>query len=156
MSSATSQQAQTSITSSTTGSAWTGATTQGILRSGWTTRSQSSDEAGAEGGPDTPMTRRIRSTVWLILVPVAALLGIGSLPAGAQPIRYGISPGELELAPASGGTASAVLVVYNKAANTARMRVAVQDLNIRPDGVTDVLAPGKLRWSVAGFTRVQP
>ena len=102
------------------------------------------------------MTRRIPSTVWLMLVPVAALLGVGSLPAGAQPIRYGISPGELELAPASGGTASAVLVVYNKAANTARMRVAVQDLNIRPDGVTDVLEPGKLPWSVARFTRVQP
>src|SRR3989442_221937 len=102
------------------------------------------------------MTRRIRSTVWLMLVPVAALLGAGSLPAGAQPIRYGISPGEIELVPASGGTASAVLVVYNKAPNTARMRVVVEDLNIRPDGVADVLAPGKLPWSVARYTRVQP
>ena len=102
------------------------------------------------------MTRRIRSTVWLMLVPLAALLGVGSLPAGAQPIRYGISPGEIELVPASGGTASAVLVVYNKAPNTARMRVVVEDLNIRPDGVADVLAPGKLPWSVARYTRVQP
>src|SRR5207247_9720504 len=102
------------------------------------------------------MTRRIRSTVWLMLVPVAALLGAGSLPAGAQPIRYGISPGEIELVPASGGTASAVLVVYNKAPSTARMRVVVEDLNIRPDGVADVLAPGKLPWSVARYTRVQP
>ena len=91
-----------------------------------------------------------------MLVPLAALLGAGSLPAGAQPIRYGISPGEIELVPASGGTASAVLVVYNKAPNTARMRVIVEDLNIRPDGVADVLEPGKLPWSVARYTRVQP
>src|SRR5438094_9057258 len=102
------------------------------------------------------MTRRIRSTVWLMLVPVAALLGAGSLPAGAHPIRYGISPGEIELVPASGGTASAVLVVYSIAPNTGRMRVIVDDLNIRPDGVADVLEPGKLPWSVARYTRVQP
>src|SRR2546428_10501250 len=36
------------------------------------------------------------------------------------------------------------------------MRVAVQDLYVRPDGVADVLEPGKLSWSVARFTRVQP
>src|SRR5207247_9067334 len=94
------------------------------------------------------MTRRIPSTVWLMLVPVAALLGVGSLPAGAQPIRYGISPGELELAPASGGTASAVLVVYNKAANTARRRGAGQGLRTRADGVTG--GPGAGKWPRAG------
>jgi len=100
--------------------------------------------------------RRLRLKVWLAMVPVATLLGFSSTPTDAQPIRYGISPGEIELVPPPGGTASAVLVVYNKAPNTARMRVAVQDLYVRPDGVADVLAPGKLSWSVARFTRVQP
>src|SRR5256712_6181488 len=102
------------------------------------------------------VTRRFRSAVCLAVVPVAALLAFSSTPTDAQSIRYGISPGEIELVPPPGGTASAVLVVYNKAPNTARMRVAVRDLYVRPDGVADVLEPGKLSWSVARFTRVQP
>src|SRR2546428_743502 len=106
--------------------------------------------------PEALTGRRLRLKVWLAMVPVAALLGFSTMPTDAQPIRYGISPGEIELVPPPGGTASAVLVVYNKAPNTARMRVAVQDLYVRPDGVADVLEPGKLSWSVARFTRVQP
>ena len=102
------------------------------------------------------MTHRMRSTIRLAMLPIAAFLGLGTIPTQAQPIHYGISPGEIELSPQPGRTGSAVLVVYNKAPNTARMRVTIQDLYVRPDGVADVLEPGKLAWSVARYTRVQP
>src|SRR2546428_7673705 len=156
MCSRTSPKGQTSTKSFTTGSVWTGVTVRATTPFKRITREWSSNGGRPSRRPEMRVTRRFRSAVCLALVPVAALLAFSSTPTDAQSIRYGISPGEIELVPPPGGTASAVLVVYNKAPNTARMRVAVRDLYVRPDGVAAGLEPGKLSWSVARFTRVQP
>src|SRR5438874_1246748 len=92
------------------------------------------------------MTRRIRSTVWLMLVPLAALLGVGSLPAGAQPIRYGISPGEIELVPASGGTATFVVVAPRLAA---RLLVAIRGTEVVQGAIVNMLAAPRPRGAGA-------
>lgn len=77
-------------------------------------------------------------------------------PGAAQPVRFGISPAELELVPAPGGTATGTLLVINHAGQPARFQVQVQDIFQRPSGAMDVLPPGTLEWSVARMTRVTP
>lgn len=75
---------------------------------------------------------------------------------GAEPLRFGISPGELELLPGPGGTATGSLLVINYTAQRIHFRVQVQDLFLRPSGELDVLPPGRLEWSVAKMTRLTP
>ena len=74
----------------------------------------------------------------------------------AQPLRFGISPGDLELVPAPGGTASATLLVMNHSAQRVRFQVQIQDIFLRPGGEMDVLPAGTLEWSVAKMARVTP
>lgn len=77
-------------------------------------------------------------------------------PVASQPLRFGISPGELELVPGPGGTASGNLLVINYSGQRIRFHVLVQDIFLRASGELDVLPPGTLEWSVAKMTRVTP
>lgn len=95
-------------------------------------------------GPLTTLT----AAAFLIVVAASAL--------GAQPVRFGISPGDLELVPGPGGTASATLLVMNHSQTRLRFRVAAQDIFLRPGGELDVLPAGTLEWSVAKFARITP
>ena len=98
--------------------------------------------------------RRVRLTgVGLI---AAAFLILSGLPSGAQPLEFGLTPPEVELVPSPGGTASGVLVVYNKSARRVRFRITLEDIYIRPSGTIDVLKPATTAWSVSAMTRVQP
>jgi P pilus assembly chaperone PapD len=74
----------------------------------------------------------------------------------AQGLQFGLTPPDVELVPAPGGTASGVLVVYNRSPRALHFRVALQDVFIRPSGVIEILKPATTRWSVAGMTRVSP
>ena len=74
----------------------------------------------------------------------------------AQPVRFGISPTDLELAPEPGRTATGTLLVLNHSAQRVRFRVQVQDIFLRPGGEMDVLPPRSMAWSVAAAARVAP
>lgn len=99
--------------------------------------------------------RRVRPTgVGLI---AAAFMVLSGASLGAQPLlEFGLTPPEMELAPAPGGTASGVLVVYNKSPRRVRFRVTLEDIYIRPSGAIDVLKPASTTWSVSAMSRVQP
>lgn len=91
------------------------------------------------------------------LTAAAFLLFVLLAPAlRAEPLRFGISPGDLELVPAPGGTASATLLVMNDSAHRVRFHVQVQDIFLRPGGQLDVLPAGTLEWSVAKLARLTP
>lgn len=90
------------------------------------------------------------------LAAAAFLLVFGSAQLAAQPIEFGISPPDLELLPAPGGTASGMLVVYNKSSRRLRFRVKMADMYIRPSGELDILDAGTLSWSVAPLVRLMP
>jgi hypothetical protein len=62
----------------------------------------------------------------------------------------------VELVPAPGGTASGIVVVYNRSGRRVRFRVSVEDIAVRPNGTVDVLRPGSTPWSLAALTRVLP
>src|SRR3990172_8395443 len=84
------------------------------------------------------------------LTAAAFLLFVLLAPAlRAEPLRFGISPGDLELVPAPGGTASATLLVMNDSAHRVRFHVQVQDIFLRPGGQLDVLPAGSLERLVA-------
>lgn len=89
-------------------------------------------------------------------VIAAALLLLSGAPLSGQPLEFGLTPPELELVPAPGGTASGVLVVFNKSPRRVRFRVTLADIYIRPSGTIDVLKPASTAWSVAAMSRVQP
>jgi len=74
----------------------------------------------------------------------------------AQDLQFGLTPPDVELVPTPGGTASGVLVVYNRSPRPLHFRVALSDVFIRPSGVLEILKPASTRWSVAGMTRVSP
>ncbi|MDQ7820710.1 MAG: hypothetical protein QN173_09650 [Armatimonadota bacterium] len=87
----------------------------------------------------------------------AALALVSAAAAGqAQPLSFGLSPPEVELAPAPAGTATGIVVVYNRSGRRVRFRASVEDIAIRPSGTMDVLRPGSTAWSLASFTRVLP
>lgn len=74
----------------------------------------------------------------------------------ADTLQFGLTPPDIELVPAPGGTASGVLVVYNRSTRPLHFRVALQDVFIRPSGVMEVLKPASTAWSVAAVTRLAP
>ena len=91
------------------------------------------------------------------LTAAAFLLFVLLAPAlRAEPLRFGISPGDLELVPGPGGTASATMLVMNHSAQRVRFHVQVQDIFLRPGGQLDVLPAGTLEWSVAKLARLTP
>lgn len=96
-------------------------------------------------GPLTTLT----ATAFLLFVLLAPALR-------AEPLRFGISPGDLELVPGPGGTASATMLVMNHSARRVRFHVQIQDIFLRPGGELDVLPAGTLEWSVAKLARVTP
>jgi len=100
-------------------------------------------------GPLTTLTAAA-----FLLVATALVATAAALPA--QPLRFGISPGDIELVPAPGGTASGTLLVMNHSGGRVRFHVQVQDMFLRPAGQLDVLPAGALPWSVAKMTRVTP
>jgi hypothetical protein len=89
-------------------------------------------------------------------VLTAALLLLAGMPLSGQPLEFGLTPPELELVPSPGGTASGVLVVFNRSPRRVRFRVTVEDIYIRPSGTVDVLKPPSTSWSVAAMSRIQP
>ncbi|HXF82129.1 MAG TPA: hypothetical protein VNN19_05200 [bacterium] len=97
-------------------------------------------------GPLTTMTAAAFLLVGLLAAP----------PLAGQRLRFGISPGELELVPGPGGTASGTLLVANYTPQRVRFQVQVADIFLRASGELDVLPPGKLPWSVAAMTRLTP
>ncbi len=98
--------------------------------------------------------RRVRLTgVGLV---AAAFLILSGAPLVAQPLEFGLTPPEVELVPSPGGTASGVLVVYNKSPRRVRFRITLEDIYIRPSGTIDVLKPATTAWSVSAMSRVQP
>lgn len=86
----------------------------------------------------------------------AALLLLAGTPLAGQPLEFGLTPPEIELVPSPGGTASGVLVVFNRSPRRVRFRVTLEDIYIRPSGTLDVLTPSSTSWSVAAMSRVQP
>lgn len=90
------------------------------------------------------------------LTAAAFLIVVAGTQLGAQPLRFGISPGDIELVPGPGGTASGTLLVMNYSGSRVRFQVQVQDMFLRPAGELDVLPPGTLQWSVAKFARLTP
>lgn len=86
----------------------------------------------------------------------AAFLFVSGAPLVAQPLQFGLTPPEVELVPGPGGTATGVLVVYNKSPRRVRFRVTLEDIYIRPSGTIDVLKPGSTTWSVSAMSRVLP
>ncbi len=104
------------------------------------------------------MTRSPRRPLCLArAAATAAALALWQAAAGqAQPLSFGISPPEVELVPAPGGTASGIVVVYNTSGRRVRFRVSVEDIAVRPNGTVDMLAPGRTPWSLASVTRVLP
>ena len=100
-------------------------------------------------------TRGARVTKAAVLAAAFLLFAAGA-PLVAQPLRYGISPAEIELVPPPGGTASGILVVYNQSDRRIRFSVSLEDIFIRPSGTMDVLAPGSMAWSAAALSKVTP
>lgn len=92
----------------------------------------------------------------LILAAAAFLMLSGAPALEAQPLEFGISPGDLELVPWSGGTASGTLLVMNRSPRRVRFRVRVQDMYIRPSGELHVLEGTSLDWSLVKLTRLMP
>lgn len=92
----------------------------------------------------------------LILAAAAFLILLLSAALDAQPLHFGISPGEIELLPAPGGTATGTLIVMNRSPRRVRFSVKVEDMYIRPSGELHLVAGGQLEWSVAKFSRVMP
>lgn len=90
-----------------------------------------------------------------VLAAVLLLLA-GAVSLEAQPVQFGIIPGELELVPAPGGTATATLVVINHSPRRVRFTVKVQDAYLRPSGELSLLDGVKLAGSVARHSRVAP
>ena len=98
-----------------------------------------------------------RPPQWARAAAAAALALLPAASAGqAQPLSFGLSPPEVELVPAPGGTASGVVVVYSRSGRRVRFRASVEDIAIRPSGIVDLLRPGTTAWSLAGLTRVLP
>lgn len=94
-------------------------------------------------------------TAAAFLISVVAVLAWASA-LDAEPLRFGISPGEIELVPGPGITASGTLMVMNHTHNRVSFHVQVQDMFLRPAGELDVMPPGTVEWSVAKFTRITP
>lgn len=94
-------------------------------------------------------------TAAAFLIAVAVVVTSASA-LDAQPLRFGISPGEIELVPGPGATASGTLLVMNHTQSRVSFHVQVADMFLRPAGELDVLPPGTLEWSVAKLTRVTP
>lgn len=92
----------------------------------------------------------------LILAAAAFLVFLFSAAVPAQPLQFGISPAELELVPTPGGTATGVLVVFNRSSSRLRFSVKLEDMYIRPSGEMNLLKSGSLESSVAKLTRVLP
>lgn len=99
---------------------------------------------------------RIRRRVIILAAAVFLILLLSSAALDAQPLHFGISPGEIELLPAPGGTATGTLIVMNRSPRRVRFSVKVEDMYIRPSGELHLVAGGQLEWSVAKFSRVMP
>lgn len=93
---------------------------------------------------------------FVALAAAAFVLVIAGGQLQAQSIQFGITPGEIELVPGPGGTATGVLVVFNRSPQRVRFTVKIADMYIRPTGELNLLEPGSLDWSVAKFSRVTP
>jgi P pilus assembly chaperone PapD len=91
-----------------------------------------------------------------ITLACALFLFTAALPLHADTLRFGLTPPDVELVPAPGGTASGTLVVYNRSTRALHFRVVTQDMFIRPSGVMEVLKPASTAWSVAAATRLAP
>ncbi len=91
-----------------------------------------------------------------VTLACALFLFAAALPLHADTLQFGLTPPDVELVPAPGGTASGVLVVYNRSTRPLHFRVAMQDMFIRPSGVMEVLKPASTAWSVASATRLAP
>lgn len=99
----------------------------------------------------------MRSPHYLLTLAAAAFLVFSAAVAlPAQTLQVGISPAELELVPAPGGTATGVLVIFNRSSRRVRFTVKIEDMYIRPTGELNLVGPGSLDWSVAKFSRVTP
>jgi hypothetical protein len=98
----------------------------------------------------------MRETWSKAAVIAAALLLLSGTPLSGQPLEFGLTPPELELVPSPGGTASGVLVVFNRSPRRVRFRITLEDIYIRPSGTVDVLKPASTSWSVAAMSRIQP
>lgn len=99
---------------------------------------------------------RFRHSFFVALAAAAFVLVSAGGQLQAQSIQFGINPGEIELVPGPGGTATGVLVVFNRSAQRVRFTVKIEDMYIRPTGELNLLEPGSLDWSVAKFSRVTP
>lgn len=92
----------------------------------------------------------------VVSLAAAAFLILAGVQLEAQPLEFGISPGDVELVPGPGGTASGVLVVMNQSLRRVRFHVKVQDMYLRPGGELEILEPGSVAWSVANMVRLVP
>lgn len=98
----------------------------------------------------------MRSGLRGVLLSCVLSVAAAVVPLEAGPLQFGLTPPDVELVPVPGGTASGVVVVYNRSGESVHFRVAVQDVFIRPSGVIEILTPGSMGWSVVRMTRLLP